>query len=117
LDTLVLLGPKSELWWLSEDKGEIVSELLCPVLCTTVFAQQCAHQYEQFLSLYWYLVKHLDCFYVFFVKVYFVFLCVFRSLIYIFMCFCVSLDHFVFVFSKLLLLSFVFLVPSQEIGW
>ena len=42
----------------------------------------------------------------FFVKVYFVF-CVF----------CVSLDDFGFVLSKLFLLSLVFSAPSQEIGW
>jgi len=39
--------------------------------------------------------------------VYFVFLCFF----------CVSLDHFGFVFSNFILLSLVFSVLSQEIGW
>jgi len=45
-------------------------------------------------------------FYVFFVKVLFVF-----SL------FCVSLDRFVFVFSRLVVFGLVSSVPSQEIGW
>jgi len=31
--------------------------------------------------------------------------------------FCVSLDHFGFVFSNFVLLGLVFSVPSQEIGW
>ena len=31
--------------------------------------------------------------------------------------FCVGLDHFGFVLSKLVLLGLVFSIPSQEIGW
>ena len=33
------------------------------------------------------------------------------------MFFCVSLDHFGFVFSNFILLGLVFSVLSQEIGW
>jgi len=35
----------------------------------------------------------------------------------IFVFFCVSLDHFGFVFSNFVLLGLVFSVPSQEIDW
>ena len=34
-----------------------------------------------------------------------------------FVCSCVSLDNFGFVFYKVVLLSLVFSVPSQEISW
>ena len=45
-----------------------------------------------------------------------VFIC--NGLVCIFVFFCVSLDHFGFVFSDFILLDLVFSVPScQEIGW
>ena len=61
-----------------------------------------AHKYKQFLNL---------C--LFWVRV--VFVCIFTGFVCIFVCFCVSLDHF--GFCVLVLLRFVFLVPSQEVGW
>jgi len=44
-----------------------------------------------------------------------VFIC--NGLLCIFVFFCVSLDHFGFVFSNFILLGLVFSVLSQEIGW
>jgi len=44
------------------------------------------------------------------------FFCVFcKGLVCIFVCLCVSLDHFGFVFSKLVLLDLVYSAWSQEI--
>ena len=42
-------------------------------------------------------------------------MCIFTGFVCIFVCFCVSLDHF--GFCVLVLLRFVFLVLSQEVGW
>jgi len=40
-----------------------------------------------------------------------------NGLVCTFVYFCVSLDHFGFALSNLVLLGFVFSVPSQEIVW
>jgi len=95
-------------WWTEAQWVWTVCLRLLPDSIAAAFWTQAllcpspAHKYKQFLNL---------C--LFWVRV--VFVCIFTGFVCIFVCFCVSLDHF--GFCVLVLLRFVFLVPSQEVGW
>jgi len=96
------------IWWLSESKGGTLSELLRAVSCTTV---------EHTGMAYAVMHTNVGSSYKFLITFRLVFVCVFKGLDCIFACSCVSLDHFGLVVSEFFLLSWVFSVPSQEIGW
>ena len=99
-------------WSWSGDRTAVYGRSCTPVLTenaekwseshVTSYARQYAHKYERFLNLY--LVR---------ARLVIVVFC--KGLVCSFVCFCVNFNHFGFVL--LVLLGWVFSVPSQEIVW